>query len=334
MGRPTKEPPSPSSLVPAIVRYARARGFDVEALTWRFALPPEAAELDEINAAADAPNELLDAIAHTDPEVVLRLGSELPTRHHPLVALGVRTSATARDALALLARWSPLLHDGLEVSLEDDADGARWVARTPRRPRGLGRHVHELALVYALARLREGAGDDVRPRRVRFAHARPPNLRTLPGFFGCDDFEFGAETSAMEFTAQTLDRPMRLADSKTVATVVPLVDAGLPAAPRRSFAQRVAAQIAASLPDGGDAKTVARALHMSQRTLHRRLEQEQTRFGEVIDAVRLDRARKLLADPSLGLSDVALRLGFADLATFSRAFKRWTGRPPGQWRRS
>jgi AraC-like DNA-binding protein len=75
-------------------------------------------------------------------------------------------------------------------------------------------------------------------------------------------------------------------------------------------------------------------MHMSTRTLQRQLEQEGTRFTELLDEVRCDRARELLTDPSVTLADVAFRLGFADLATFSRAFKRWTGKPPGQWRRS
>ncbi len=73
---------------------------------------------------------------------------------------------------------------------------------------------------------------------------------------------------------------------------------------------------------------------MSARTLQRRLEQEQTRFTEVLDGARLAVARRLLGDSTIQLTDVAFRLGFADLATFSRAFKRWTGKPPGQWRRS
>jgi AraC-like DNA-binding protein len=343
MGRPSKEPPSPSPLLPAIVRHAQARGHDVEALGWRFGLGPDAAARDTVNAAADAPNELLDAIAATEPEIVLHLAVDLPSRHHALVALAARTSATVRDALGLLARWVRLLHDGLEATLEipartGDHSGidveARWVVRTPRRPRGLGRHVHELALAYALARLREGAGDDLAPTRVWFAHARPPDLRPMQRFFAAADVDFGHETSGMAFAPAALERAMRLADAKTVAAVAPLVDAALPAPGRPSFAERVAAHLASSLPGDCDAADTARALHMSARTLHRRLEQEGARFGEVLDEVRLDLARRLLTDQSLTLGEIAMRLGFADLATFSRAFKRWTGQPPGQWRRS
>jgi AraC-like DNA-binding protein len=78
---------------------------------------------------------------------------------------------------------------------------------------------------------------------------------------------------------------------------------------------------------------VAAALHMSPRTLQRRLEQSGTRYSEVLDDVREAQARAWLSDRTLSLGEIGYRLGFSDLATFSRAFKRWTGKPPGTWRR-
>jgi AraC-like DNA-binding protein len=103
-------------------------------------------------------------------------------------------------------------------------------------------------------------------------------------------------------------------------------------------AEAVAAKLEALLVSPGSAAlsadTVAAELHMSARTLHRRLEAEGTRFGEVLDRVRERRARRLLEDPAMPLAEIAYRSGFADLATFSRAFKRWTGIAPGAFRRS
>jgi AraC-like DNA-binding protein len=92
----------------------------------------------------------------------------------------------------------------------------------------------------------------------------------------------------------------------------------------------VAARLSATLPDGVDVTVVAAALHMSPRTLQRRLEEEGTAFTEVLDRVRLELARDALRARATSLTTLAFRLGFADLATFSRAFKRWTGQPPGQ----
>jgi AraC-like DNA-binding protein len=338
MARPIKEPPLRSSLVPAVVRHAAARGLDVEALAWRFGLPSEIARSEEVDVGADVAEGLLLAVARSsEPDVALRVACQLESRRQKLVELAVGGSATVRDALVLLARWVPLLQEGLEASLHEDAGdptGMCWVLRTPRRPRGMGRHVHELVLAHAVHRVRAAVAE-LAVSRVWFAHARPAELSATRAFFGTDDLAFGLEDSGFAVDRGTLERPMRVPDRRTVETIAPLVDAELEARPRgSSFAERVTTYVAASLPGGVDVAEVARAMHMSARTLQRRLEQEQTRFTEVLDHARLAQARRLLADRSIALTDVAFRLGFADLATFSRAFKRWMGVPPGQWRRS
>jgi AraC-like DNA-binding protein len=338
MARPSKEPPARSSLVPAIVREAAARGLDVEALAWRFGLPTGVSHLDEVSVGVDVPEGLLEAIARASgPDVALRVGCHLESRRQTLVELAVRASATVREALGALARWVPLLQEGFEASLHADDPGsveASWVLRTPRRPRGMGRHVHELVLAHAVHQVRAGC-PELGVARVWFSHARPADLSATSAFFGTDDLSFGAEDSGFAVDRASLEWPMLQRDPRTVATIAPLVDAELEARPRgSSFAERVSAHVAASLPGGADVTEVARAMHMGARTLQRRLEQEQTRFTEVLDRARLGVARRLLADRSISLTDVAFRLGFADLATFSRAFKRWTGVPPGQWRRS
>jgi AraC-like DNA-binding protein len=337
MARPSKELPSRSSIVPAIVRHAAARGMDVEVLALRFGLPPDVARREEASTGAEVADELLRAVARSvgEPDVALRLAAEPIGRSLSLEELVVRASASVREGLERLARWVPLLHEGLQATLEEDADGeVRWVLRTPRRPRGAGRYVHELALAHAIHHVRAGAGDVVLSR-VWFLHARPPELSALGAFFGTPELAFGCEDSGFALARGEVERPMLLADPRTVDTLAPLVEAELGARPHgTSLTQRVATHLEASLPDDTDVADVAGALHMSSRTLQRRLEQEQTRFTEVLDRARLEVARRLLSDPAITLTDVAFRLGFADLATFSRAFKRWTGKPPGQWRRS
>jgi AraC-like DNA-binding protein len=336
MARPTKEPPVSSSIVPSIVRYAAERGVDVEALALRYGLAPNAADADVVTVAWDVPNELLQSVARAGGEhdLSLRVATRLSSRRQKLVEIAVRASATVRDAAVRLARWVPLVHDGLEGRFEERDGEARWTLSTPRRPRGAGRFIQEVSLVHALSEIREGVAA-VTASRVWFQHARPSELDRLVDFFGTRELSFGHEHSGFALRTSDLDRPMQRADARTVETIAPLVDAELAAtASTASLAARVGARVAASLPEGTDVAAVARALHMSARTLQRRLEDEGTRFTEVLDRARLDVARRLLADPKQSLLDVAFRLGFADLATFSRAFKRWTGTPPGQWRRS
>jgi AraC-like DNA-binding protein len=340
MARPVKEPPTSSTLVPVISRYARARGVDVDLWTWRFGLPADVAQRDEVTVGVDVPEELLEdvAVATADADVALHVASELGDRRQRLVQLAVRATANVADALVLLARWTPLLHEGLEARVERRSVAGRedacWVSRTPRRPRGVGRHLHELTLAYPLLVVRAEAGD-LPLSHVWFAHPRPPRIDGLRAFFGAADLAFGCQDSGFALPAALLDRPMRAADARTVETLVPLVDEQISARPQlASFAERVSAHVARSLPESTDVKNLARVMRMGARTLQRRLEQEGTTFTDVLDRARLDVARGLLADPTLSLAEVAFRLGFADLATFSRAFKRWTGVPPGQWRRS
>ncbi len=88
------------------------------------------------------------------------------------------------------------------------------------------------------------------------------------------------------------------------------------------------------LSTGATIGAVAEAMRMSARTLQRRLESEGASFSEIVDGVRGRLARRWLADPRGSLTEVGFALGFSDLAAFSRAFKRWTGKPPGAWRRS
>ena len=335
MARPNKEPASRSAIVPAAVRYAVSRGVDVEALALRFGLSPDASRAEDLVVDGAVPDELLRAVsvALGQDDLALCLAAALASRRETLVGLVARACPDVAGALRHVARWTPLLQEGLEASLVEDARGGRFVLATPRRPRGAGRFVHELVLARALHHARQ-ATDTLAVERIWFAHARPPVLASLEAWFGARDLSFGAEDSGFALGREQLDRPMPHADARTVEAIAPLLDAELGAYTSASLADRVARQLVSSLQAGADVADVAGALHMSTRTLQRRLEQEGTRFCDVLDRARLERARRLLADPAVTLTDAAFRLGFSDLATFSRAFKRWTGKPPGQWRRS
>lgn len=332
MARPAKEPPAISSLAPALLRLVRARGGDAELLALRFGLPADVETLDEAPLTARAAGDLLAAAAEAlgDPYLALRLPAELPHRRYGHAELAARASATLRDALVQVARYAPLVLPRLACAFDEDANEARFVARTTGHPRGVGRHANEYALAYALEQCRDGA---LAPLRVWFVHARPPDLAPVERFFGTRELAFGAEDNGLAFARDALDAPMPSRDARMLATAEALADAALRAQPTATLATLVAAQLRALLPDAR-IESVARALHMSARTLQRRLDDEETQFSELVDRVREEAAREAIRAGALSLGEIATRLGFADLATFSRAFKRWTGKPPGAWRRA
>ena len=77
---------------------------------------------------------------------------------------------------------------------------------------------------------------------------------------------------------------------------------------------------------------VARRLGMSQRSLQRGLEAEQTTFRAVQDSVLWELVQALLSNPALKLDAVARSVGFGDQAAFSKAFRRWKGCTPARYR--
>jgi AraC-like DNA-binding protein len=94
-------------------------------------------------------------------------------------------------------------------------------------------------------------------------------------------------------------------------------------------------RILTSLENGNySVSAIADQLHMSVRTLQRRLEDEGTAFGELLDSTRHIAALEYLKDPRIAIAEVAYLLGFSESSTFYRAFKRWTNTTPVQFRRS
>jgi hypothetical protein len=194
-----------SMLVPAVVRYAQGRGVDVEPWRWRFGLPPDVTGREELASPADAVEELFEAVAMatSDRDVALRVAETLGGSRLRLLELAVRASADVHHALIQLARWTPLLQGGLEASLDG---GTRWVLRAPRRPRGIGRYVQELALAYPLLQVRQGAAS-VPVLRAWFVHPRPRSIDGLLAFFGTGDIAFGCEDSGFLLAPDVLQLP-------------------------------------------------------------------------------------------------------------------------------
>jgi AraC-like DNA-binding protein len=338
MARPSREPLAPSALVPAVLRLVR--GHDAEAaavLASRLGLDADAIELDEVPVSDATIQDALALAAASlgEPHLALRLPRVLPLRRYGLAELAARSSATLRDGLTRLARYAALIHPALVCVLEEEGDEARWIQRAPGRARGIGMHAEDYALAYVLATVRQETGRDLSLVRARFVHARPRDLAPLHGFFGTRELEFGGEESLLVMPRAQLDLPMVHGDPRLLVTAEELAEVALRAQPRATeIAALVASRVESLLESGATIGAVARALHMSPRTLQRRLDDEAASFSEVVDGVRQRLARAWLADEARSLTEIAFALGFSDLATFSRAFKRWTGKPPGQWRRS
>lgn len=254
----------------------------------------------------------------------------------PVAALGelgaaVRAAPTLRGALRTLSAAVALYNSGEIVWVQrknarallcHDFRSADLPARTHGDTFTLGQFVDVIRLA---------AGPRWTPRAV---YVRPEDLQAGRRYEQLYEAPVvsGAGVWAVEFDAKLLDAPLRGAPGLGAA-VGPLQSLAA-TAPPTTFAGSVG-QVVASLLRGGnvDVACVAEYAGFSVRTLQRHLGDEGRSYSQIVDEVRFDLARRLLRRPDLKLIDVALESGYQDPANFTRAFRRWAGVSPTDYRR-
>jgi AraC-like DNA-binding protein len=242
------------------------------------------------------------------------------------------SSPTLGAAYERLCRYQRLIHDTSRVDLEVRDDRAilrHQLAGGVAAPR----QTAEFLLTAWLRAGRVVTGLDLTPLDVHFAHPAPPEPTEHARFFR-GQLHFGVGENTLTFPATLLERPCVRADPALVAVLDRYAADRLDQVPRTSsVADRVRATIAEELRGGEPtAAHVATRLKMSVRTLNRLLEAEGTTHRELLDAVRGDEAARHLRGDHLSIAEVAFLLGFSELSSFYRAFKRWTGRTPARFR--
>ncbi len=276
------------------------------------------------------------ALALDEEHLGLLLPDALKFTRYGLPEPEARSSPTLREALQRLSCYAPLLADSVALSFEETDGLARFSQQVPGHPRGVSRHLNEFAMAMGVHECRARTGRPMTVREVCFVHLRPRgSLEVLSAYFGTRALHFGHLQNTLVFDAAALDAPQLTSDPRLLQTAEALAEDALRR--RTSSGTGFRAVVERSVREHLERsefsiRTVALGLRMSPRTLQRRLEDEGTGFAEVLDGVRESLARELVSRPGPSLSEIAFQLGFAEFATFSRAFKRWTGSPSGAFR--
>jgi AraC-like DNA-binding protein len=171
-------------------------------------------------------------------------------------------------------------------------------------------------------------------REARFRHAAPRDVSPHRQHFGPSArLVFAASDNAVCFDARLLDTPAPGYEPGLLALFDAAAQGELDRLAGGPVTRRLREVLAEALAAGhGDIGRVARRMGTSARTLQRRLEEEGHDYTALREELREELARSWLGQPHLSLDEIALMLGYSDATAFGRAFRRWTGRPPGEWR--
>ena len=272
------------------------------------------------------------AVALEDDLLGFHLGQTADLRELGLLYYVLASSETLIDALQRAVRYSSIVNEGVSLKCMGDK-----FVRISFHCVGIGRHLDahqiECTMTLVVRICRQLTGLRLLPDRVRLMHHRPRN-KEFARFFG-DDIEFGATADDLTFSNNIRQSPVVSADPHLNELLISYCEEAISYRPktRASFRSRVENVIATLLPHGkAHASEIAHELGVSQRTFARRLSEEGLTFSELLDSLRSDLANRHLADRDLAISQIAWLLGYSDVGAFSHAFKRWTGKTPGQAR--
>jgi AraC-like DNA-binding protein len=320
------------------VAVARRHGLDPAELGRRAGLDVAALAAEpDLRVPLAASDGLLERVADALGPAV-PLGLELALEQDPeaygIPGLLLCASASYGEGLRRALQYQRLWGDGERFQLHEAAAGlvVRYEPIGPPRP------AHEVAAECALAEIVLGArlvtGGSV-PTPVRLRHVAPARAAALARYFGRPP-TFGAAANEVALGLEVASaRPMNAHDGfarlfeRLAAEACARIPTALP-----MVAARVRRAVLDAFPEGVPGLgAVARTLRMSARTLQRRLASERVSYERIVDAAREERAKALLLEGA-STAAVAAALGFAEPSAFFRAFRRWTGQPPGAFQRA
>jgi len=256
------------------------------------------------------------------------------TPPHELGSLGkiLQNSLTLFDMLSTLEQTLGLFNSGQHVALRWAGDWAWWQFHcdNPSQANNLQNHLYDLGLY--LTALRQVLGPDWRPPEV---HLKGPPCRAL---LSLDDFagttiRFLCPYNAIKIPRAALSLPYNPAATSTDINDYSDYEALRQTAPAQSFLDSLHQLVLSMLPYGcPDITLVATASGLSVRTLQRHLGDVGLTYSKLVDQVRFNRATALLQQSDAKLIEIASELGYTDPANFARAFRRWTGSSPREYR--
>lgn len=295
--------------------------------------------------------ELGDPNARYDHSAVLKLWSlvtdltgdpcfGLKTRHFyrptSLHALGFSwlASPTLLEAFNRLQRYVRIVNTAAKIQIDKKASFTQLtvstsIAHIDKYPAaidtGLSIVLHMCRLIY---------GNDLQPIKVQMRRPQPAqmHLKKYLELFGAP-IEFGHNNNALFFDNAVVNRRLPTGNIELARANDQVINNYLSHLDDTSTGIRVKTKITELLPTGNvTEEKIASVLNVSLRTMQRKLKEENTSFKNILNTTRQELADHYMELSRMSLNEITYLLGFSDPANFSRAFKRWHGIPPSEYR--
>lgn len=336
---PARNKPSKTSSYKntVIIRGALdARGIDADALLREAGIDPLVYAGSDKRVPFESVDKLFALVVERtgDPSIGIGLVEHMNPTVYEALGVALLCSSTLRNFFRRFERFFDLV-SSLEKATFYETDYGGYLAEEPQveyseQTRGV--HADAFCAV-ALKFMRIVYQPDYAPYRLDLNWTPPAEQHTMYAeHFGCE-IRFGADVTALHVAAKDLDVPLTGSNASLAFHNDQLAVAILADLKKQDLQARVYARLIEYLPAGDcNREKVAHSLNMSESAFQKKLKAEGTSYQEVLDATRAELAKHYLGKSGMSISEAAFLLGFTDSSNFSRAFKRWTGDAPSDYR--
>ncbi|AYC34918.1 AraC family transcriptional regulator [Pseudomonas cavernae] len=262
----------------------------------------------------------------------LLLGRRMHVSSYGLLGYTLLSAATLGDALRLALEYPALLGTYFELSLQREGDSV-WLQAEGYRDLAA---LEIFSVEYCLASLKricdDLLGQPLPLQGARFQHAAPDYQAEYAASFACPQ-QFAARHNAFGFAAEWLEQRLPLADPVTHRDMRERCrQLNSQFVCRQAWITRTRQLLAAQLLAAPGLEQLARQMRCSPRTLRRHLHEAGTSYQALLDELRFEHARQLLAQERMPIQRIAEAMGYSETASFRHAFQRWSGVSPSRFR--
>lgn len=284
------------------------------------------------------PNSILDKAIDValylspDPHFGLRAGEFWHPGHLGTLGYAWLSSGTLRTSFHRLVRYTKLLGQRITNSTQNTPEGLLYIHDHGRGDTTTGWAMAEFGLSLVLAMSRGNFGPALNPLQVTFKRPAPADITPYSACFNAPIL-FNAPCNSILFSADDVDQPLPASCRELAATFDRILTAQLSEFQADDLQAQCRAYLAKGLTSGPPTEEdFARSILMGPRTLQRRLTDRGTSFRQILDDLRRELAMKYLLDRRKNVADISFMLGFSESSAFVRAFRRWTGKSPLEFR--
>ena len=268
-----------------------------------------------------------------DPFFSLKEAEYLLPSHIGPLGFAWLASTSLRSAFQRVQRYIKVLHENMQVTLRDSEDAlvVSFYLDAPSVNQ-YHRDVGYLAIMTRMCRF--NYGDQWNPSRVTVAHPTPPDQSYFYSLFRCP-VDFEAEENSLHIDLRHADKQLDGSNKQLAQVHDHIVVRYLAHLSRKDIVNRVKAAILDGLGEGAATEAfIAQTMNTSIRNLNRKLSKEGTSFKSLLMEIRRELAEQYISDSTLTLTEISFLLGFSEVSSFSRAYRRWEGLSPSEARKS